>query len=67
MYELIIINSFIQAVLTVGISCVNLLKNKAKKILPPANASYSRKHIMNDGPGGDGDSDGNDDTIVTRA
>lgn len=67
MYELIIINSFIQTMLTVGISCVNLLKNKTKKILPPANSSYSRKPIMSDGDCGDGDSDGNDDIIVTRA
>lgn len=55
MYELIIIK------------CYEGFKNKAKEILPPPNSGYSRKHIMNDGDGGNGDSDGDDSNIVTRA
>lgn len=74
MYELIIINYFIQTTFIVDVSCVRHcvkcyegFKNKAKEILPPPNSGYSRKHIMNDGDGGNGDSDGDDSNIVTRA
>lgn len=74
MYELIIINSFIQTMFIVNVSCVRHyvkcyggLKNKTEEIFLPTNSGYLRKHIMNDGESGDGDSFGGDGTIGTRA